>query len=151
MVLNVLVGNGAAGQSYFAAKCSACHSPTGDLAGIGAREPDAMQLQNVWVSGGVSRAGRGGGRGAAPAIASHRDVTATVMLPSGQKVEGRLDRMDDFTITVTPDGGVPRTFRRDGDIPKIEVHDPLAAHRNLLPVYTDKDIHDVTAYLATLK
>ncbi len=110
-----------------------------------------MQLQNLWVSAGASRGGRGGGRGAGPGVASRRDVTATVMLASGQKVEGRVDRMDDFTITVTPDGGVPRTFRRDGDVPKIEVHDPLAGHQSLLSVYTDKDIHDVTAYLATLK
>src|SRR4029077_19420225 len=50
VVLNVLVGDAAAGQSYFASKCSACHSPTGDLTGIGARVPDAMQLQNLWVA-----------------------------------------------------------------------------------------------------
>jgi cytochrome c oxidase cbb3-type subunit 3 len=149
VVLNVLVGNATAGQSYFAAKCSACHSPTGDLAGIAAREPDATQLQNLWVSGGST--GRGRGAGAGPARAGRREVTATVTLPGGQKVEGRLDRMDDFTITVTPDGEVPRTFRRDGDVPRVDVHDPLAGHQNLLPVYTDRDIHDVTAYLATLK
>ena len=150
VVLNVLVGDAAAGQAYFAAKCGACHSPTGDLAGIGARAPDAMQLQNLWVAGGGGRGGRGGGasRGAGP---SRRDVTATVTLASGQKVEGRLDRIDDFIVTVTPEGGVSRSFRRDGDVPKIEIRDPLETHRNLLTVYTDKDIHDVTAFLATLK
>ena len=158
VVLNVLVGDSAAGQKYFSAKCSACHSPTGDLAGIGARMPDAMLLQNLWVAGGTApRGGRGGGAGgtgAARAEApSRRDVTAVVTLPSGQKVEGRLERIDDFYITVTPEGGagMERTFRRDGDVPKIEIRDPLEAHRNLLTVYTDKDIHDVTAFLATLK
>jgi cytochrome c oxidase cbb3-type subunit 3 len=152
IVLNVLVGDVKAGETYFAAKCSACHSATGDLAAIGSRVPDAMQLQTLWVAG--SDAGRGGrgGRGAArSAEASRSDPTATITLPSGQKVEGLLDRIDDFFVTVTPSGGVPRTFRRDGDVPKVEIHDPLEAHRSLLSVYTDKDIHDVTAYLATLK
>ena len=47
--------------------------------------------------------------------------------------------------------GTARSFRRNGDVPKVDVRDPLEAHRNLLPVYTDKDIHDVTAYLAGVK
>jgi cytochrome c oxidase cbb3-type subunit 3 len=154
LVLNVLVGDPAAGQNYFSAKCSACHSTTGDLAGIGARMPDAMLLQNLWVAGGSAPRGRGGAGGAggprdnAP---SRRDVTAIVTLPSGQKIEGRLERIDDFYITVTPAGGIERTFRRDGDAPRVEIRDPLEPHRSLLSVYTDKDIHDVTAFLATLK
>jgi cytochrome c oxidase cbb3-type subunit III len=82
---------------------------------------------------------------------NRRQVTVTVTTASGQKVEGRLDRIDDFIVTLTPADGVPRSFTRNGDVPKVEVHDPLDAHRNLLPVYTDKDIHDVTAYLVTLK
>ena len=40
---------------------------------------------------------------------------------------------------------------RDGDVPKVEVHDPMKLYKDLLPVYTDTDIHNVTAYLATLK
>jgi cytochrome c oxidase cbb3-type subunit III len=154
IVLNVLVGDPSAGQKYFAGKCSACHSTTGDLAGIGARVPDAMLLQNLWVAGGTAPRGRGGAGGAGAArdnAPSRRDVTAVVTVPSGQKVEGRLQRIDDFYITVTPAGGMERTFRRDGDVPKIEIRDPLEAHRNLLALYTDKDIHDVTAFLATLK
>jgi cytochrome c oxidase cbb3-type subunit 3 len=153
VVLNVLVGDPAAGQKYFAAKCSTCHSTTGDLAGVGARMPDAMLLQNLWVAGGAAPRGRGGagGAGVRDNAPSRRDVTAIVTLPSGQKVEGRLERIDDFYITVTPAGGIERTFRRDGDVPKIEIRDPLEAHRNLLSVYTDNEIHDVTAFLATLK
>ena len=157
VVLNVLVGDPAAGQQYFSAKCGACHSTTGDLAGMGARMPDAMLLQNLWVAGGSAPRGRGGAGGAGGAGAargntpSRRDVTAIVTLPSGQKIEGRLERIDDFYITLTPAGGTERTFRRDGDVPKVEIRDPLEAHRNLLSVYTDKDIHDVTAFLATLK
>jgi hypothetical protein len=33
----------------------------------------------------------------------------------------------------------------------VEVHDPMQAHKDLLSVYSDKDMHDVTAYLVTLK
>jgi cytochrome c oxidase cbb3-type subunit 3 len=80
-----------------------------------------------------------------------RQVTATVTTPDGQRVEGRLDRIDDFIVTLTPADGIQRTFRRNGDTPKVEINDPLDGHKKLLVQYTDKDIHDVTAYLVTLK
>ena len=60
-------------------------------------------------------------------------------------------RIDDFVVSVSLPDETVRTFRRDGDAPKVEVHDPLKTHRDLLAVYNDKDIHDVTAYLVTLK
>ncbi len=112
------------------------------MQGIATRVSDAMALQNFWVGG-----GRGGGRGgAAPSV-----VTATVTEASGQKTEGRLVRLDDFYVVVALPDGTSRSFRRDGDVPKVEVKDPREAHRKLLPTYADKDIHDVTAYLVTLK
>ena len=52
---------------------------------------------------------------------------------SGQKAEGRLVRIDDFIVTLTDADGTQRTFRRDGDTPKVEIHDPLKPHRDLLP------------------
>ena len=70
---------------------------------------------------------------------------------SGQQVEGRLDRIDDFIVVLTTCRRRQRSFTRNGDVPKVEIRDPLAGHRKLLTVYTDKDIHDVTAYLVTLK
>jgi cytochrome c oxidase cbb3-type subunit III len=152
VVLNIVVGDANAGRAYFQAKCASCHSPTGDLQGIGMRYADPVQLQNSWVAGGGGRGGRGRG---APAggggTGRGRELTVTVTEASGQKVEGRLDRLDDFLVVLTPADGVQRSFRRDGDVPKVELHDPLAGHKQLLPVYTDKDIHDVTAYLVTLK
>ena len=78
-------------------------------------------------------------------------MTATVTLPSGEKVEGPLVRLDDFLITLAQEDGTTRTFRRDGDQPQLVVNDPLERHRDLLAVLTDKNMHDVTAYLATLK
>lgn len=146
VTLNVLVGEAAAGQAYFAAKCRACHSPIGDLQGIGTRVPDAMRLQNLWVGGGT--AGPGDAPGGAP---GKRDVLAAVTPRGGPRVEGRLDRIDDFSVTLILAGGTRRTFRRAGDNPKVEITDPLAAHKSMLETYTDRDMHNVTAYLVTLK
>ena len=141
--LNIVVGDAKAGQAYFKAKCTACHAD-GAMQGIATRVPDPMALQNLWVGGGRGGGGRGGG--AAPSV-----VTATVTEASGQKTEGRLIRLDDFYAVVALADGTSRSFRRDGDVPKVEVKDPREAHRKLLPTYADKDIHDVTAYLVTLK
>jgi cytochrome c oxidase cbb3-type subunit 3 len=142
-----VVGDAAAGQKYFAAKCATCHSPTGDLQGIATRVSDPRALQNLWVSGGLGRGGRGRGAGAARAPR----VTATVTLPSGEKLEGDVLRHDDFIVTLRQADGTVRSVRRDGDTPKVEINDPLETHRTLLTAYTDKDMHDVTAYLVTLK
>ena len=144
---NILVGEAKAGEAYFESKCGSCHSASGDLKGLATRFADPKALQQIWLA-----PGGGGGRGGA-AMASARvpPVTVTVTLPSGQRVSGRLGRMDDFIVSLTEADGTPRSFRRDGDTPKVEIHDPLAPHRELLPTYTDKDIHNVTAYLVTLK
>lgn len=147
---SILVGNAGEGQAYFKAKCAGCHSPTGDLQGIATRIADPKMLQNTWVAGGGGRGGRGG-RGGAAGESSARTVTVTVTLASGERTEGRLVRIDDFLVTVALADGTLRSFRRDGDVPKVEVRDPMQAHRDLLAVYTDKDMHDVTAYLVTLK
>ena len=142
--LNIVVGDAKAGAAYFTSKCAACHSATGDLAGIAERISSPLQLQNHWITGGGGR-GRGAG-GPVP-----RPVTVTVTQPNGSKVEGRLVRIDDFVVTLLGDDGMQRTFRRSGDTPKVQVTDPLEPHRKLLTTYTDKDIHDLTAYLVTLK
>ena len=143
---SIVVGNAEAGRVYFAAKCAACHSATGDLQGIATRIPDPKALQNSWVSGGGGGRRGGGGRNA-----SARTVTATVTSDSGEKAEGRLVRIDDFLVTLALADGTIRSFRRTGDNPKVEVHDPMKSHRDLLNLYTDKDMHDLTAYLVTLK
>jgi cytochrome c oxidase cbb3-type subunit 3 len=143
-VLNVLIGDAGAGEMYFRSKCATCHPATGDLRGIGARLVDPTTLQNHWISGGggLGRGGRGG-RG--------RLIPVTVTTAPGQKVEGTLVRLDDFYVVVELADGTHRTFRRDGERPVVDVRDPLEPHRQLLPTYTDRDIHNVTAYLASLK
>jgi cytochrome c oxidase cbb3-type subunit 3 len=146
---NIVVGDAKAGQAYFAAKCSSCHSATGNLQGIASRIPDPKTLQNIWVSGGT--AGGREGRGAPAPNVTRRPVTVTVTMPSGEKIEGRLLRFDHFIVTLAQEDGTVRSVRRNGDSPKVEIHDPLEGHRALLAIYTEKDIHDVTAYLVTLK
>ena len=146
----ILVGNPEEGKIYFAQKCASCHSVTGDLQGIATRIRDPRMLQNAWVAGGA-RTGRFGG-GAAPTAANpRRMVTATVTTAAAEKFEGRLVRIDDFLVTLELADGTIRSFGRDGDVPKVEVRDPLAPHREMLPLYSDKSIHDLTAFLVTLK
>jgi cytochrome c oxidase cbb3-type subunit III len=146
---SVLVGDAAAGEAAFKAKCASCHSPTGDLKGLASKIADPKLLQNGWLMpGGGGRGGRGGRGGGASGVPP---VTVTVTLASGQKVTGRLSHIDDFIVTLVDSDDAQRTFRRDGDVPKVEVHDPLKPHKDLLPTYTDKQIHDLTAYLVTLK
>jgi cytochrome c oxidase cbb3-type subunit 3 len=90
-------------------------------------------------------------RGPSGPVPKGAEVTATVTLPSGEKVEGTLDHIDDFLVALTDANGDYRSFTRNGDVPKIEIHDPLRAHSEMLPHYTDTDIHNLTAYLVTLK
>jgi cytochrome c oxidase cbb3-type subunit 3 len=148
--LNVIVGDAAAGQRYFEKVCSRCHSPAGNLRGVAARVADARALQDLWVSGGLSgRGGRGGGGGRGEAEPSRIQVTVTA--PGSAPVTGRLVRIDDFVVSIQTEDGARRTFRRDGANPKVDLNDPLEPHRRLVLELTDRDMHDVTAFLATLK
>ena len=54
-------------------------------------------------------------------------------------------------VTLIDSESTRRTFTRDGDSPKVELRDPLQPHKDLLKSYADKDIHNVTAYLVTVK
>jgi cytochrome c oxidase cbb3-type subunit 3 len=147
--LNVLVGDVASGQRYFEKVCGRCHSPSGDLRGLAARVIDARALQDLWVSGGVS--GRAGGPGGGRGDAEMSRIQVTVTPPRSAPVTGRLVRIDDFLVTIVQEDGVRRTFRREGSVPKVEINDPLEPHRRLVLELGDRDMHDVTAYLATLK
>ncbi len=144
----IVTGDPATGQAYFARTCASCHSLSGDLQDLKTRFPDPRALQQWWLLPG----GDGRGRGApSPAAARLKPVTATVTLPDGQKFEGRLVRIDEFAVSIVDADGFTRSFRRDREIPIVDIHDPLQQHRALLRVYSDKDIHDVTAYLVSAR
>jgi cytochrome c oxidase cbb3-type subunit III len=134
---DVLTGNAKAGQTFFEGPggCTACHSAAGDLAHVGSKY-QPMNLQNRWLW-------PGGGRGEA------RAVKVTVTMRSGEKVSGTLKRYDDFDVSLVDANGVYHAWSRDQVT--VDIPDPLKAHRELLARYTDADVHNVTAYLASLK
>ncbi|HXA51461.1 MAG TPA: c-type cytochrome [Candidatus Acidoferrum sp.] len=146
--LNILVGDAKAGEVYFAKGCANCHSVTGDLKGFATKYSDPRSLQNAWVAGAAASnpfGGRGGG-GAGNAV--------TVTMPDGKKFEGKLVRKDDFLVILTLADGARKSIARDGDVPKVEVKDPNEAHKKMALALDDpenKNLHDVTAFLATLK
>jgi mono/diheme cytochrome c family protein len=144
---DVVTGNAAQGKAYFngAGGCSSCHSVTGDLAGIAAKM-DPISLQSRWLQPRPTGRRRG-----APANSPGTAPTATVTLPSGETFSGTIDHIDDFTVSLRDSNNQFHSFTRNGDTPKVEVHDPLQAHTDMLRKYTDADIHNVTAYLVTLK
>ena len=144
--LHILVGNPGRGQRYFAAHCSACHSPTGDLAGIATRISDPANLQDSWVAG-----RRVGAR--APGAPDAPRTQVRVTLSTGASAQGTLKHIDDFTVSLTTAQGEYLSFTRQGAqaLRAVQVQDPLQQHRQMLTQYTDQNMHDVTAYLATLK
>jgi len=148
-VQDILTGDPKAGAAYFTGegKCTTCHSPTGNLAGIGGRlEP--VDIQQRFLFPATGRGGRG--RGAAPAAASGTAVRVTVTAPTSKPVSGVLVQMDDFYVSLRAEDGSVQTLRRVPGM-KVEKSDPLAFHVELLDRITDKNMHDVVAYLETLK
>ena len=137
--LNVVTGNAEAGRAYFngAGKCGTCHSPTGDLAGIATRIPVAVNLQQRFLFPSLTRGGP-------------KQVEVTVTPSAGRPVSGTLTRIDTFYVSLRDGSGEYQTFRRALN-EKVEVRDPLAAHHELLDRYTDADMHNILAYLVTLK
>jgi len=144
-VLDILVGDARAGQAFFngVGGCHECHSIQGNLKGVGAKyEPEVLQGKIV-----MPRATRPPGA----AATADPPIAVTVSWPSREIVKGTLVRVTDFHITLRDASGIRRTFARNADVPKVELIDPLQAHIDLLGKYTDKDIHDLTAYLASVK
>jgi len=145
-IQNVLTGDPKAGAAYFngAGKCNTCHSPTGDLKGIG-RKYDPPTIQSKFL---FPRSVGFGRRGAAPVTA--KPVTVTVTQSTGEVVEGVLQTLDDFNVALRDAQGNYRSFKITPDM-KVVKHDPYAMHIALLDQYTDKDMHDIVAYLESLK
>jgi cytochrome c oxidase cbb3-type subunit 3 len=147
--LNLLVGNARAGERYFGRQCASCHSTTGDMAGIATRYSSIETLQNNWVAGRRLASGFGG---PPPSTSARSTVRVTVKFADGRSESGVLRRLDDFVVSFTGEDGKYRSYtRRSAGITEVKVDDPLARHRELWTILTDKDMHDVTAYLATLK
>ena len=130
----IVTGDANSGQTYFQSNCGSCHSATGDLRGLATKYADPRTLQGRFLS-----------------PTSTQTTSVTVTLAGGKPAEGRLVRIDEFIVTLEQADGTQRTIARRGNVPKVEIHDPLAAHKALLRRYSDQNIHDLTAYLVTLK
>jgi cytochrome c oxidase cbb3-type subunit 3 len=136
---NVLIGDAKAGEAYFKGdgKCTQCHSPEGNLKGIGAKfEPVDLQQRFLFPKPGFGRGGK--------------PTMVTVTPPTGPAVTGTLVQIDDFNVSLRDADGEYRAWSRINGL-KVKIDDPYAAHAQLLDRITDKNIHDVTAYLETLK
>lgn len=75
--------------------------------------------------------------------------TAAVWLRDGHRIEGSLAHDDEFSIALIGRDGWYRSWPRD-DV-RVEIHNPLAGHRALLARYTNQDVHNILAYLVTIK
>ncbi len=135
-VLNILVGDKAKGQAYVAAHCGSCHTPEA-FAHIGSRFRSPEQLQRGWIWP---------GRSSDPKLA----VTATVKMPDGAAMAGRVTQVSDFRIALIDAEGKTHVIERRPGV-EVEIRDPLAAHEPLIMSMTNDDMHNVTAYLETLK
>lgn len=133
-VAKLLTGNAEAGKKFFngAGNCSQCHSVTGDLAGIASKlKPIDLQQHMIYPS--------------------RREVakTATVTLSDGTRFEGKVAHVDEFGIALVCKDGWYRSWPLSEV--KAQIHDPLEAHRELTAKYTDSEMHNLFAYLETLK
>jgi cytochrome c oxidase cbb3-type subunit III len=133
-VEKLLTGNAEAGKAYFngAGGCATCHSPTGDLKGIAGKYPPLrLQGQMLYPRGDFPKS------------------TVTIVLPTGERVEGPLLYLDEFTVATRDASGWYREF--PANKVHIDVHDPLAAHRKLLDEVTPQQFHDLFAYIESLQ
>jgi mono/diheme cytochrome c family protein len=144
--VNVLTGDARAGEAYFngAGGCKSCHSPAGDLAGIG-KKYDPVTLQQKFLFPRTFGVGRG-----ARSVTPPKPVTLTVTAPDGKAVTGVLVHLDDFNVSLRDSAGEYYSWKRTPSL-KVEKNDPYAAHVALLDKYTDKNMHDIVAYLEGLK
>ena len=110
----------------------------GGLRALASGGPDAVRVESLAQSLGVTKGG------------FSYSSTTWPYLTVRSKV-GTAPPGTNFDLFVNFFDGTTQTFRRDGDVPKVDVRDPMKGHRDLLAMYTDKDMHDVTAYLVTLK
>jgi len=144
-ILNIVTGDPTKGEADFKNRCTNCHSPSGDLAHIAKKfEPVALQSRflypkSEWYPG-------------MPPPDPRESKTATIRLPTGPTYNGRVDKLDDFSITIIDASGEHHTWALDAE-PKIavEINDPLKAHFDMLPHWTDDNMHNMLAYLETLK
>jgi len=135
-VLNILVGNPAKGEAYSKAHCMSCHKAE-TFAHIASKLRSPEQLQRGWIW--PSRSGDG------PLA-----ITAKVKTRDGATVAERVTQVSDFRITLIDAAGQKHAIEREPGV-EVKMNDPLAAHEQMITTLTNDDMHNVTAWFATLK
>lgn len=131
-VADLQTGDADAGQAYFngPGKCSSCHSPTGDLSGIATRrEGLELEMQMLYPQNVKSK--------------------VTVTIASGETFSGTLAYKDEFNIGMTDTNGWYRSWPINAV--QLKIDSPADAHIEQFEKYTDADIHNLMAYLQTLR
>jgi len=131
-VSDLQTGNVDAGKKYFdgAGTCAKCHSASGDLAGIAKRYQGLHLEERMLYPEGVKS-------------------KITVTLPSGKQLAGTLEYLDEFTVGMRDGDGNYHSWLVNSV--KYKVESPVDAHVGLFSKYTDADIHNLMAYLQTLR
>jgi cytochrome c oxidase cbb3-type subunit 3 len=143
---NLITGDRQKGAAFFNGdgRCASCHSATGDLAHVATKyEPVELQRRMLYPAPNLIDVLLG------RAVAPSAPTKVTVQLASGEKVSGILDHLDEFTVSLHDSAGWYHSFPRESVT--VDVQDPRAAHEGLLPKYSDQEMHDIFAYLETLK
>jgi cytochrome c oxidase cbb3-type subunit 3 len=143
---DLITGDALKGAAYFNGDghCGSCHSTTGDLAHVATKyEPAELQRRMLYPAPNLIDVFLG------RAVTPPAPTKVTVQLASGEQVSGTLDHLDEFTVAMHDSAHWYRSFPRESVT--VDVRDPRAAHDALLPKYTDQEMHDVLAYLETLK
>jgi len=143
---DLLTGDAQKGAAFFNGDghCAKCHSPIGDLAHV-ASKYEAVELQRRMLYPAPNLIDIFMGKVTAPPA----PAKVTVKLASGEQVSGTLEHLDEFTVSIHDSSGWYRSFSRENA--SVDVQDPRAEHEALLPLYTDDEMHNVLAYLETLK
>jgi cytochrome c oxidase cbb3-type subunit III len=143
---DLITGDAQRGAAFFNGDghCGSCHSTTGDLAHVATKyQPVELQRRMLYPAPNLIDVLLG------RAVAPSAPAKVTVQLVSGERVSGTLEHLDEFTVSLLDSDGWHRSFLRESVT--LDVQDPRAAHEGLLPKYSDQQMHDVFAYLETLK
>ena len=143
---DLITGDAEKGAAFFNGDghCGSCHSATGDLAHVATKyEPVELQRRMLYPAPNLIDVFLG------RAVTPSAPTKVTVQLASGERVSGTLDHLDEFAVSMHDSAGWYHSFSRESVT--VDVQDPRAAHEGLLPKYTDQEMHDVLAYLETLK
>lgn len=138
-------GSAAAGKAFFYGKghCSECHSPTGDLAHIASRYKKPTTLEQLFIN-------PAGTLAFSPTYRKGVTITAVVTLKDGKTFEGPLLQNGDGYVSIHGSDGWTHTWPLS-HVKSVAVHNPVQAHIDMLPKWTNKEMHDMFTYLETLK